>query len=294
MNVRGTPFLPADILGVATATEVASTYTFSFTPAQVVVVPAFILWCLLIYKTRIRGKKKPLKLRMIRRAVAVVPGIVIILLLYHTDVLASCGIKDSIWNKVYSCRANGFYMNYFLNLHYLKVSAPSGYSDTKVAEIIEGVKAENVLESIGESENTTVEKPEGEILGNADFGMNKTLNGEKPNIILVMNESLADFDLVANVNYNKDPLPFLHSMKENTIKGTDYVSVFGAGTSNSEFEAMTGNTMAYFPSGTNVYQQYMHESTFSLPSYLKELGYDCTAVHPSSATNWNSSNFILS
>lgn len=287
MNVRGTPFLPADILGVATATEVASTYTFSLTPAQFVVVPAFILWCLLIYKTRVRGKKKPLKTRMIRRAVAVVPGIVIILLLYHTNVLASCGIKDSIWNKVYSCRANGFYMNYFLNLHYLKVSAPSGYSDTKVAEILEEVKSENIQESIGESVNTTIEKPEGEILGNADFGMNKTLNGEKPNIILIMNESLADFDLVSNVNYNKDPLPFLHSMKENTIKGTDYVSVFGAGTSNSEFEAMTGNTMAYFPSGTNVYQQYMHESTFSLPSYLKELGYDCTAVHPSSATNWN-------
>jgi phosphoglycerol transferase MdoB-like AlkP superfamily enzyme len=50
---------------------------------------------------------------------------------------------------------------------------------------------------------------------------------------------------------------------------------------------MTGNTMAYFPSGSNVYQQFMHESTFSLPSYLKSLGYDCTAIHPSSGSNWN-------
>ena len=50
---------------------------------------------------------------------------------------------------------------------------------------------------------------------------------------------------------------------------------------------MTGNTMAFFPSGCNVYQQFMHNSTFSLPSYLKEQGYSCKAVHPSSGANWN-------
>ena len=73
------------------------------------------------------------------------------------------------------------------------------------------------------------------------------------------------------MRYNMDPLPFIHSLKKNTIKGRDYVSVFGAGTSNSEFEAMTGNSMAFFPSGCNVYQQFMHNSTFSLPSYLKAI-----------------------
>ena len=56
-----------------------------------------------------------------------------------------------------------------------------------------------------------------------------------------MNESLADFSKIGKVNYNRDPLEFIHSMKDNTISGLDYVSVFGAGTSNSEFEAMTGN-----------------------------------------------------
>ena len=34
MNVRGTPLLPADIFGLATAAEVASTYTVKFTPAE--------------------------------------------------------------------------------------------------------------------------------------------------------------------------------------------------------------------------------------------------------------------
>ena len=124
-------------------------------------------------------------------------------------------------------------------------------------------------------------------LYNSDFKQCTTLDGKKPDIILIMNESLADFSLVGDVNYNRDPFEYIHNMKENTIKGIDYVSVFGAGTSNSEFEAMTGNTMSFFPSGCNVYQQFMHETTYSLPSYLKSLGYRCDAVHPSSGNNWN-------
>lgn len=287
MNVRGTPFLPSDILGVATATEVASTYTFSLTPAQFVVVPAFAFWCILLFRTRVKGRERGMKRRLLRSGFAGALGLAAVLFLYHTNVLASCGIKDNVWNKVSSCKANGFYMNYFINFHYLRVSAPAGYSREKVADILQKVEEGNQTVSAASTPSALAADSHKQVLGNYDFGTNKTLNGKKPNIILIMNESLADFSLVGNVNFNKDPLPFIHGLKKNTIKGKDYVSVFGAGTSNSEFEAMTGNTMAYFPSGCNVYQQFMHTSTFSLPSYLKELGYVCNAVHPSSGANWN-------
>lgn len=283
MNVRGTPFLPSDILGVATATEVASTYTFSLTPAQFVVIPAFCIWCILLFRIRVRGKKTKIGKRLLSAASSLAVGLVIVLSLYHTDVLASCGIKDNVWNKVASCRSNGFYMNYFLNFHYLKVSAPDGYSQGRVEEILQEVEEDQTVAASSSALASTGKK----VRGNGDFKSNDSLKGKKPNIILIMNESLADFSLVGEMDFNEDPLPFIHSMKKNTIKGRDYVSVFGAGTSNSEFEAMTGNTMAFFPSGCNVYQQFMHDSTFSLPSYLKELGYSCEAVHPSSGANWN-------
>lgn len=285
MNVRGTPFLPSDILGVATATEVASTYTFSLTPAQFVVIPAFCIWCILLFRIKVRGRKSTIRKRLLSTAFSLAMGLIIVLSLYNTDVLASCGIKDNVWNKVASCRSNGFYMNYFLNFHYLKVSAPDGYSQQRVEEILEEVRQENQTAAV--SSSALAADTEKKVRGNGDFGINENLKGKKPNIILIMNESLADFSLVGEMDFNEDPLPFIHGMKKNTIKGRDYVSVFGAGTSNSEFEAMTGNTMAYFPSGCNVYQQFMHDSTFSLPSYLKELGYVCDAVHPSSGANWN-------
>lgn len=288
MNVRGTPFLPADFFGVATATEVASTYTFSLTPAQFVVLPAFAIWCILIYRIRFKRRKRTVPKKLIRFAATLVPGIAVIGILYNTSILPACGIQDNVWNKVSSCKANGFYMNYFINFHYLRVSTPSGYSEDKVAEILK----DSSSAPSASPETTSVKLEDGkgntqDMATNASFKSNTALKGQKPNIILIMNESLADFSLIGDMRYNMDPLPFMHSLTKNTIKGRDYVSVFGAGTSNSEFEAMTGNTMAFFPSGCNVYQQFMHNSTFSLPSYLKEQGYNCKAVHPSSGANWN-------
>lgn len=283
MNVRGTPFLPADILGVATATEVADHYTFSLSPSQFIVIPAFFIWNLFIFRIAVK-KKKPesLKMNIIKRVVPVVASVFIIGVMYNTPILEACKITDDVWNKVGSCQKNGFYMNYFINLHYLKVSKPSGYSQERVKKIIEETKNNSI--------NATQTDNEKNVVSNSDFKVNTSLNGKKPNIIYIMNESLADFSKIGKVNYNRDPLEFIHSMKENTISGLDYVSVFGAGTSNSEFEAMTGNTMKFFPSGCNVYQQFMHDSTYSMAYYLKSLGYDCDAIHPSSAKNWNRVN----
>ena len=203
----------------------------------------------------------------------------------------SCQVKGFIGKPVVS-RGNRNYMNYFINLHYLRVSTPSGYSEDKVSDILKEADSTRTTTGSDTTATTSVPLTDGKgttqkMATNASFTKNTSLNGKKPNIILIMNESLADFSLVGDVRYNRDPLSYIHSLTKNTIKGRDYVSVFGAGTSNSEFEAMTGNTMAFFPSGCNVYQQFMHNSTFSLPSYLKEQGYSCKAVHPSSGANWN-------
>ncbi len=285
MNVRGTPFLPSDILAINTATEVANTYSFSMTPMQFVMIPAFAIWCLLLLRMKepkraMAKTKKALPKKICKRVLPVVASVACIWILYVTPILETCGIKDSVWNKVVSCQNNGFYLNFFLNLHYLKVATPSGYSQATVEEILDDFEKDRAKED-------TTKKKESSVVSNRNFTSNTSLNGKQPNIILIMNESLADYSLIGKVNYNRDPLEFMHSLTTNTIYGKDYVSIYGAGTSNSEFEAMTGNSMKYFPSGSNVYQQFMHKSTFALPSYLKQFGYRCEAIHPSSGANWN-------
>ncbi len=78
-----------------------------------------------------------------------------------------------------------------------------------------------------------------------------------PNIICIMNESLSDLGALGNLETNEDYMPFIHSLTENTIKGYLSMPVFGAGTSNSEFEFLSGDSISFLPTGCNVYQSYV-------------------------------------
>lgn len=190
--------------------------------------------------------------------------------LYSTDVLAQNGIIVSPWDRVTNCREHGFYLDFFMNLHYLNMEKPEGYAKEEVERILAGIKSDEVDE---------------------------TKLSQKPNIIVVMNESLADYtqvDPMGNMTYNRDYLPYIHSLNDNVIKGKCYVSIYGSLTADSEFECLTGNSMAFLPMATAPYQQFIKGTTFSLPLYLKTLGYRTLAVHPCNPANWNRTNAYAS
>ena len=107
----------------------------------------------------------------------------------------------------------------------------------------------------------------------------------RPNIIAIMNESWADFESFGNLSLSESVTDFIDSLG-NCIRGHCYTSVFGAGTSASEFEFLTGNSMAFLPSGSIPYQQYILEPSSSLASLLKENGYRTLAFHPGERTSW--------
>ena len=81
------------------------------------------------------------------------------------------------------------------------------------------------------------------------------VEAEKPTIIAIMNESFADLSVLGEFATNFELTPFMNSLKENTIKGYALASVYGAKTPNSEWEFLTGNSMAFLPEGSVVYQQ---------------------------------------
>ena len=99
------------------------------------------------------------------------------------------------------------------------------------------------------------------------------------NIIMIMNESFADFKKFEDELKNIDVMPFYNSLQKNTIKGNLYVSVRGG-----------GNSLIFFPSGTTPFQTYIHKKTNSIASYLDENGYSTCAIHLASALNWNRKN----
>ena len=92
-------------------------------------------------------------------------------------------------------------------------------------------------------------------------------------------------------NYSDDYMPFVHSILRgevaNTISGYTDVSVLGGNTANSEFEFLTGNSMAFFPNGSVPYLQYIRDGISTIVPQLEEYGYTTYGTHPYRAKGWN-------
>jgi phosphoglycerol transferase MdoB-like AlkP superfamily enzyme len=112
---------------------------------------------------------------------------------------------------------------------------------------------------------------------------------DAPNLIMVMDESFSDPQQIADITTNKPIMPFYNSLTENTLKGNAVVSVYGGGTCNSEFEFLTGLSMADLPDGSYPYMQYVKNTVPTLVSDFSSEIYDKIYVHPYYGVNYNRS-----
>jgi phosphoglycerol transferase MdoB-like AlkP superfamily enzyme len=69
--------------------------------------------------------------------------------------------------------------------------------------------------------------------------------------------------------------------------GNVFSPEFGGMTANVEFEALSGFSNAFLPYGSIPYQQYVRGQVPSLPSFLKNQGYETVAMHPFEGWFWN-------
>ena len=81
---------------------------------------------------------------------------------------------------------------------------------------------------------------------------------DNPDIIVIMNESFSDLSIINEFETNQDIMPYLHSLTENCVKGNLYVSVRGGNTANTEYEFLTGASMAFYKYGQVVYNSYLN------------------------------------
>lgn len=267
---RGAPVTPSDLMFVKTALDVSDSYQLTFSHEQLRYLSFFLVY---LFFVAVLGQYKidreSWKRRYVRAAKVVLRfsiflvGVIGIRYLYVSDVIASSGISYSVWYRKQNCEQNGVYLDFFMNLHYLNMERPKEYSRQQVEEILKPYRTE-------EKEEKTKQ--------------------QRPNIIVIMNESLADYNLVSkdgNAYVSQDYLPYIHSLNDHIVKGKCYVSIYGSLTADSEFECLTGNSMAFLPLGSVPYQQYMKKETLGLPRYIKSLGYRTMAIHPCKGSNWN-------
>ena len=260
MEFRGTPFLPMDFLSITTAAGVANTY--NFTPNYQLTIGALLFVLIIAIGVRTKTPKFKIITKVIARSFTATFCAVLLLLFYGTSVFADLGVRPDFWNQARGYRNYGFVFNFFCNTKYLYMSEPSNYNPENIKDYVSGV----------------VEKDETPPQIDNSY--------KKPNIICIMNESLSDLSVLGNLTTNQDYMPFMRSLTKNTVKGNLYVPVIGAGTSNTEFEFLTGHTTAFLPSGSNAYMLYVKESLASLVSTVEAQGYSSYALHPYYAAGW--------
>lgn len=246
---RGNELTFADLRTVSTGLSVAANYRFT--------INAQAMNAILLTAVFAAGAAKlKIKIEKAWRMRLVCVSLTLLSVLYVAE--KTEGRTTETWEQKGTYQ-NGYLLNFLLSIRDSFVKRPESYS----AELISNMEREYQKEDAADLE-------------------------EKPAIIVIMNESFADFDVIGNLETNQPVTPFLDSLTENTTRGYALASVYGAKTPNSEWEFLTGNSMAHLPAGSVPYQQYVEEeNAYSLVDIMKRQGYSCVAMHPYYATGWS-------
>lgn len=115
-------------------------------------------------------------------------------------------------------------------------------------------------------------------------------SSQKPNMIVIMNESFWDPTRLDHITWSKNLTPTLDQLRQRSWFGELVSPEFGGGTSNIEFEVLTGQNMYFLPTGIMAYQSMGHRKIESLPFQFRESGYQSLALHPYLSWFWNREN----
>ncbi len=262
---RGNPVTFGDLTVINTALSVAGGFKYTI---DLLFVIAFVIGALMIVLFAMMKEEK----KKISVPAYVIPLVLTCMIVFFTG---SAMIKKDFlyrrmdpigWNPKLQAETNGYLLTFAADTSKTLVTEPEKHVPADLNESLCEVD-EQILIYEGEE-------------------------GVYPNLIVVMNESLADLSVLGELETDEEYLPYLQSLTEDTIYGNLYVSAYGGNTVFSEFEFLTGNSMAFLPGGTIPYIQYIdQEQTPSLAWTLKqqEVPYEAIAIHPFGKAGYNRS-----
>ncbi|MBR5870075.1 MAG: LTA synthase family protein [Clostridia bacterium] len=261
---RSLPVLPWDLYSASTALSVAQNYEFTFTHQFYTIMLTFAAIAVLGFRLK---QRHHIPLPVIHWSVTgiLTAALAGYLLFLQTDtVFTKFGGYRYLFTPTVYYERNGAAVSFISTLHYLNVDKPAGYDADEVADDASAYSAHVADEKAA-------------LLSSEE---------EMPNVIVIMNEAFSDLRALCDYETNLPVTPNIDALTENTVKGNLHVSVKGGNTANSEYEFLTGDTMAFLPAGSIPYQQHIMGETPNLASYFKSLGYETEAVHPYYASGW--------
>ena len=298
LQFKGTIILPTDLFALGTAAAVAGGYTYVLnTPALIGIVWGLIgnLFCTAIADVRSLDAKTPAqqnspdeptqisqktnKAKRFSRVIANVfsAGVCFCLLALVCSVpnyTAMTGEGINYFYPIWTYQHYGSMLSFVMGVQDLSLSEPEGYTEAE---------AQSKLASYAVTYDNTRGMSESRQDAVSQF------DTEAPNIVVVMDESFADLSIFEELHAGYEgPQYFKTQFAPNALaSGPLSVSVLGGGTCNTEFEFLTGTSMAYLGAGKYPYAIYDLSNINALPKQLSALGYETTAIHPNLASNWH-------
>lgn len=259
---RTTPFTAADFRLMKYAANIATTY---FTWIQMVIIAVslvvVIVFCVLVWRTApIASEKVNYGKGAAALAVCAVVVLGVTTLAMETGLVA---VRFGNIGEAY--RTYGFPYCFTNSMFNTGISKPEDYG----TETMEVIQAEEMV-------------PENTYAISADT---------KPNVIMIQLESFFDPQLWIHNPVDYDPIPFFHQLQESYPHGYLSVPSVGAGTANTEFEAITGMNLDFFGPGEYPYKTVLKKTVCESAAFdLKNLGYSAHAIHNNEATFYDRNN----
>ncbi len=182
------------------------------------------------------------------------------------------GVHVDSWFTYDSYRMHGWLTTFTTVAQDMVVEKPEGYTKEGTQELVEAKAAEYQQRMANDADAASAQKQ---------------FEEKQPCVVAIMNETFSDISVYEELHAGyQGPNYFKNELTDTITRGDVTVSVNGGGTCNSEFEFLTGNTMAFFGTGMYPYSTYKFDNCQGLASQFNELGYTTTAMHPNFPSNW--------
>lgn len=260
LNFFDEPFYPWEVYLMKDAFMIGIRYINS--QIIIAITVAFILFIMTMIKFRkyIAQSLRP-KPRFNMLILALVILAMHVYILNDKNFLSDLAIGKSWYTGKEEAVSNGLFVeNFFLIKDYDEYIAdkPEGYSKESIIGVLDKLIKYN------------------------DVKVSSEVN-IKPNVIVIMSESFWDATQLKGVKFDRD---IVGNVRKD-IKGYTVSPVFGGGTANVEFEALTGLSNYFNNPGVIPYNVYLRRPTPSIANVFNKNDYDTIAIHPNDKTFYN-------
>lgn len=295
---RGNPVTLGDFSLIGTALSVADGYKYSVDLRFILTTAMMTAWLVFLIFLKKPKEKAPktgveseIKPSYIQRAVQYIVPLLCVWLavasfgVFEIHVNFCYNLMGHIaWNTKLQSNYNGYLLSFIGDSGKTVIEPPANYDLRYLNAYMMDIRTNYDADTLNCGINM-------DLFDDKKENPAKLTEQQEPNIIVIMNESFSDLRVLGEIETDVDYMPYIRSLTEDTIYGNLYVSPFGGNTVFSEFEFLTGNSMAMLSTESIPYTQYLNTAieTPSLVSTLEaqEIPYSTVAIHPYSKSGYH-------